>query len=403
MKNYISTFFVITSFAICKNNYPIVFIHGFLGWGPNEMGNYNYWGGDSDICGLLRNEGYQVFEVSVGPISSNWDRAIEVFYQLKGGQVDYGKGHSEKYDIIQKPEIKFYEGLYPEWDENNPIHLIGHSMGGQTARVLNYMLNNIIYVDSLKRGKEKSKLLGEINKNWICSISTISTPHDGITLGDHLNKNFSFIQYFIGLAGVIGTDFYNFDLEQWGFSRKEDESWGQYVERIRDNKIWDSKNISSWDLSLLGARQINSYARGDKNVYYFSVSTSVTEKNKKNDWHTPQEGSPLLIQARARIIGKRVGYWEDGSETDSTWYENDGLVNTISMSGPKTGEKGSDQIIRFNKDISQFLPGQWYSIGPLRMDHWNIIGHKMQLKETSENSINFFKEHALRLMNLTKK
>ena len=101
MKNYISTFFIITSLAICKNNYPIVFIHGFLGWGPNEMGNYNYWGGDSDICGLLRNEGYQVFEVSVGPISSNWDRAIEVFYQLKGGQVDYGKGHSEIHDIIQ--------------------------------------------------------------------------------------------------------------------------------------------------------------------------------------------------------------------------------------------------------------------------------------------------------------
>ena len=118
-------------------------------------------GEDSDICGLLRNEGYQVFEVSVGPISSNWDRAIEVFYQLKGGQVDYGKGHSEKYDIIQKPEIKFYDGLYPEWDENNPIHLIGHSMGGQTARVLNYMLNNIIYVDSLKRDKEKSDLLVE--------------------------------------------------------------------------------------------------------------------------------------------------------------------------------------------------------------------------------------------------
>ena len=58
------------------------------------------------------------------------------------------------------------------------------------------------------------------DQNWICSISTISTPHDGITLGDHLNKNFSFIQYFIGLAGVIGTDFYNFDLEQWGFKKR---------------------------------------------------------------------------------------------------------------------------------------------------------------------------------------
>ena len=108
MKKFILVFFIISSFPFGNNNYPIVFIHGFLGWGPNEMGNYNYWGGNSDICSILRNEGYKVFEVSVGPISSNWDRAIEVFYQLKGGQVDYGRGHSKKHDIIQKPKSRFH-------------------------------------------------------------------------------------------------------------------------------------------------------------------------------------------------------------------------------------------------------------------------------------------------------
>jgi triacylglycerol esterase/lipase EstA (alpha/beta hydrolase family) len=29
-----------------QNNYPIVLIHGFMGWGPNEMGGYRYWGGE---------------------------------------------------------------------------------------------------------------------------------------------------------------------------------------------------------------------------------------------------------------------------------------------------------------------------------------------------------------------
>ena len=28
-----------------QNNYTIVLIHGFMGWGPNEMGGYRYWGG----------------------------------------------------------------------------------------------------------------------------------------------------------------------------------------------------------------------------------------------------------------------------------------------------------------------------------------------------------------------
>ena len=394
--------FMIFGFVFSKNNYPIVFIHGFLGWGTNEMGNYNYWGGNNNICDSLRSEGYTIFEVSVGPISSNWDRAIEAFYQIKGGQVDYGSGHSKEHKIIQKPKGKFYEGLYPQWNHENPIHIIGHSMGGQTARVLNYILTNVIYVDSLGKNKESSMLLGEINNNWVCSISTISTPHNGITLLDHVNKTFPFIQYFIGLAGVIGTDFYNFDLEQWGFSKIKNESWSKYLERIRQHYAWGTRNISSWDLSLIGAKEINNYAILKNDVYYFSISTSITKKNIKNDWHSPQKDASLLIQARARIIGKRKGYWEDGLETDSTWYENDGLVNTVSMDGPKTGINGPELIVPFQKDM-ELLSGRWYSIGPLIMDHWNIIGHKLNLKNIDDQSIQFYKDHAQRLMSLTKK
>ncbi len=26
------------------NPYPIVLVHGFIGWGPQEMGGYHYWG-----------------------------------------------------------------------------------------------------------------------------------------------------------------------------------------------------------------------------------------------------------------------------------------------------------------------------------------------------------------------
>ena len=66
-----------------------------MGWGPGEMGDYNYWGGNDDYVELFKSEGFNIIEVSVGPVSSNWERAIEVYYQLKGGQVDYGKFHSD--------------------------------------------------------------------------------------------------------------------------------------------------------------------------------------------------------------------------------------------------------------------------------------------------------------------
>lgn len=48
----------------------------FLVGGNDEMGNYHYWGGQKDIQKTLEENGFTVFNVSVGPISSNWDRVV---------------------------------------------------------------------------------------------------------------------------------------------------------------------------------------------------------------------------------------------------------------------------------------------------------------------------------------
>ena len=32
-----------------QNTYPIILIHGFLGWGRDEMSGYYYWGGKTDL------------------------------------------------------------------------------------------------------------------------------------------------------------------------------------------------------------------------------------------------------------------------------------------------------------------------------------------------------------------
>jgi len=396
MKRYFIAGIFIMGAIFGKNDYPIVLIHGFLGWGPDEMGGYKYWGGKDDIADLLRQEGHTVFEVSVGPVSSNWDRAVEAYTQLKGGQVDYGKAHSEKFGLIQKPEGKTFVGLYPEWDENHPVHIIGHSMGGQTARVLQYLLASKIYEDQESTIFEKSPLLGQVNLKWIHSITTIATPHNGTTMAELVTNTFPFVQYFVGLAGVVGTRFYDFDLEQWNLTRKADESWSSYVSRMRTHPAWETKNISSWDASLDGAKAMNNYAVASADIFYFSILTSITEKNADNHFHSPVRSAPLLIRARAKILGTKVGYWQDGTITDSTWYENDGLINTCSMAGPTTGTNGPDTITPLvEKDV--LISGQWYTIGPLKMNHWNIIGHKLMLGNLSETAMDLYKSHALRL------
>ena len=130
---------IIVSYLFASNKHPIILMHGFMGWGRDEMNGYYYWGGKMDLESHLKSLGYDVYTVSVGPISSNWDRAVEMFYQIKGGSVDYGKVHSEKFKIKQFPD-KNFKGLYPEWDEKNPVHIIAHSQGGQTARMLEHLL-----------------------------------------------------------------------------------------------------------------------------------------------------------------------------------------------------------------------------------------------------------------------
>ena len=167
---------LITSILLSNNNHPIILVHGFLGWGKEEVGDKNYWGGEHDIEKYLNDRGYQVYSVSLGPVSSTYDCAIETFYQIKGGQVDYGQEHSEKYKIIRKPEGKIYKGLYPEWNEENPVHLIGYSFGGLTNRMLLHLLNST-FLKSEDGELEESYLLGNSLRNWIKSITTLSLIH----------------------------------------------------------------------------------------------------------------------------------------------------------------------------------------------------------------------------------
>ena len=381
-----------------QNNYPIVLIHGFMGWGPEEMGGYNYWGGAKDYVELLKKEGHTVFEVSVGPVSSNWERAIEVYYQLKGGQVDYGKAHASLYNIIQTPKGKFYKGLYPEWSIEAPVHLVGHSMGGQTARMLSFLLTQEILENKENNTKEKSVLLGDIQTGLIKSITSIASPHNGTLQIDIVTKTIPFIQYFVGLASVIGTQFYDFDLDQWSFKRDRGEPWAGYLKRVREHSAWNTKNISSWDLSLNGAKELNGFLQASPDIYYFSFVTSTTVKSEDSKFHIPVPGTSILTRTRSKILGSRNGFWNEGEETTSKWYENDGVVNSCSMYGPTSGVNGEDPIVKYEEN-ELLIPGQWYWTKVENMDHWNIIGH-LGNKKRDERSRGLFQAHIKLLSDL---
>jgi len=396
LRLFIATTIFFISCLVAKNNYPIVFIHGFMGWGPEEMGDYSYWGGKSNYIKDLTNDGNKIIAVSVGPISSNWDRAVEVFYQLKGGQVDYGSYHSERNKIIRMPDEKSYVGLYPEWNSENPVHIIGHSMGGQTARMLNYLLTHEVSQGNGK--KEKSVLLGQSQSGWIKSITTISTPHDGTTLTHIITSTIPYVQYFAGIAGLFGNNYFNFDLEQFGIKKQKNETWLSFITGLKNNSIMKTKNFSAYDLSLVGAKYFNGFSQASPDIYYFSFVTSTTKMDEKTRLQVPFEDTPLLNKARAKLIGSRSGYWDDGTQTDSSWFENDGVVNSISMYGPTTGVNGRDPIIEYEpKDL--LITGQWYWTKINQMDHWSVIGH-FGSEEKKLRGFKIIKRHVELLKNL---
>ena len=102
--------------------------------------------------------------------------------------------------------------------------------------------------------------------------------------------------------------------------------------------------------------------------------TSTTNKKEWSFFHQQTDETSILIKTRSKIIGSRAGYWDDGQPTDSSWFENDGIVNSVSMYGPTTGFNGPDPIVQYD-EMELLIPGQWYWTKILEMDHWSIIGH----------------------------
>ena len=369
-----------------NTKHPVVFIHGFLGWGEDEMLGYRYWGGYNDILAHLRSKGYNVHCASVGPISSNHDRAIEAYYQIKGGSLDYGVQHSQEFNLVRKPGIE-YDGLFPDWGPDNPIHIIAHSQGGQTARVLEYLLNNT-------NQHETSDLLRNEHSGWIKSITTISTPHEGTQLASMMVQSIPFIQSLSGLTYLASSDqitsIYDFNLYQWqDLDIRSDEPFLDYLSRLMNHPISESKNFCSWDLSPAGAVSINTYAAPYNETAYFSYSTSSTAPVSNNGKHFPSSITSLDLWPSSMVMG----YYN--SDKDTVWNENDGIVNTWSMAGPRTPANiWEGLIVPYNKNMQQ--TGVWQDMGKVTSDHHAIIGHG--LKAWPRDSLYLFYEKHIRIL-----
>jgi len=318
-----------------SNEYPVILVHGNAGWGRDE-GLIYYWGGFQDLEGDLNSNGFDVRSASVGPFSSNWDRACELYAYIRGGTVDYGKAHSEKFG--HERYGRTYEGIYKEWGEAdyggiNKIHLIGHSQGGQTARLLVQLLEEGMEseveavlgenssTDEINEAISEGRLSGlfaGIHNDWVKSVSTFATPNDGTTMADIANYGDGPLMFFAmqlgGITGLESIDFIDLKLDHWGLKRESGESFYDYFKRVMGSSLWNplggaTKDFSNYDLSTYGAREMNTWVKDQANVYYFSYSCKITRRNTIGYNQIPMItlANPLFLPT-ATTIGAYLNY-----------------------------------------------------------------------------------------------
>ncbi|MGX8691980.1 MAG: lipase-like domain-containing protein, partial [Eubacteriales bacterium] len=160
-----------------------VFCHGMLGFGEDELVNkfMPYWGGFSgSFVKRLQKQGYEATAPSFSSIGSAWDRACEVYASLTGTQVDYGIAHSKKYGHARFGKV-YTEAKLPNWGkiaddgEIQRIHLLGHSFGGATVRMLSHLMAyGSVEERAVTPPDELSPLFAGGKGDWLKSVTAIA-------------------------------------------------------------------------------------------------------------------------------------------------------------------------------------------------------------------------------------
>ena len=374
-------------------NYPFIFVHGFLGWGEDEGINedLSYWGATS--CNLMKNlkeEGYNCFDASVGPFSSNWDRACELYAQLTGSTVDYGEAHSLAHNHLRYGRT-YEKPLIEDWGEKdgngliNKINLIGHSFGGNTIRLLAGLLAEGDEDEIAATPADNiSPLFTGGKADWVNTVVTICSPNNGTTLDYIVNKLgiATSLEYLLfTYAGIMGRSLANgyvdFHLEQFGLTEIPggDNS---------SKTVWDAISVImeqtydcvEYDLSPEGAKALNDKIGIADNVYYFSYAFQTTYTDIfTNKFELPLPSTLAILQPFAAMMGNYPENNYTDYEIDESWLPNDGLVNVKSALYPFDDPAKAYEANNIQTGIWNVMP---LSTG----DHGNAIGIGIPENET---------------------
>ncbi len=334
-----------------KTNYKYIFVHGLSGWGSYDFQNkfLKYWGmKDGDLLKYLNSQGFECYAASVDPYGSAWDRACELYAQLTGSVVDYGKEHSERCKHARYGRDFSKKPLIDKWDSENKINLIGHSFGGATVRLLAELMKNGSEAERNATDKsELSPLFAGGKADWIYSLTALAAPHNGTSAYNANN----------------GEN--NIDGELTFWQKKMSDMVSASTQENNNGRI--ESDYANYDLKIDSALELNKSISTLENVYYFSCPCSATVKAEDGTFRPDSELTQTLFVKSARLIGMYTGKTDGGFEITEEWLDNDGLVNVISARAPF----GAPQKEYAEGEVKT---GEWNIMPAFKGDHLSLQG-----------------------------
>lgn len=361
-----------------ENRETFVLVPGLLGFntikvnlpGGKQWILADYWSDVKDIA-------EDPFISSPSPLGSIHDRAVELYYQIKGGQVDYGLQHSCQFCHNQLGET--YEGFMPQWSPDNPIVLIGKGYGATTALYLQHLLSTNFF------GQHTS---GQMVKAVIC----LSAPHRGSTLPYLLGLEagskcivslLSLLQLFLSFIHIVCyftflDQLIPFQLnDKWNLRSKknggEQSIWSAISARSKFSYFGDNFLV---DWSVEGARMRYAGEEKDKHrldpdcVYINYITTGSSWRSKITGHYFPRLTWRNLPTVIISII---LGQYKMTSDVEqhvlrtssSTFWENDGTLSVYSQQPPPHQRVHMNIVITeklYDPVDHELTPGVWYNV-----------------------------------------
>lgn len=375
--------------AIDKNsfetNYPYIFVHGMGGWGSsNSFYKLSpYWGGglslsDTDLISILNEQGVKAYAPSVGPLSSAWDRACELYAQLVGGTVDYGQAHSkahghDRYGFTYEPIMG------EKWNMEDKINLVGHSFGGATVRLFTSLLAYGSDEEIKATGENTSELFLGGHDGAIHSCITLSAPHNGTQVANMLYDLkwplYLIVMLYNVIGATLGNDFLVFSLQMshFGLTPKQGEKRAAFsINKVQN--YYSSEDTCYYDMTFRGAEELNNSIKLAKNTYYYSYSSVATETGSDGKQHIIDTVTPIFYIS-SMMMSCAEGKTYDGVKIEGNWAVHDGIVPLKSAMYPLCDE---ETTLNYEETLAQkgkIEKGRWYYMNPLiGTDHFDFCG-----------------------------